>query len=384
MVPATLRKPFILLGVPIDAYNFSNTVSHLLSLVEAGRASGKSYQAATVNTDFLVNSVRDGKLFNLLHHVDWATADGMPVIWAARLLGIHAPERVAGADLVPALAERAAQKGFSIYFYGAAPGVAQRAADILKQRFPGVRVAGVCSPPFTKIEQTDPEIIEAIRAASPDILFVALGHPKQERWIQMYREKLGVPLLMGVGASLDFLAGEQKRAPLWMQQIGLEWLFRLLQEPRRLWQRYFVDMVVFSVLFARQWWSLHPKRISPSNRGRISWRPNGSESFIHLSGVFTSRNVKALQAIFDEALSYSPRLIIDAAGVRFLDSAVLGLLSEAAKQALKRGGALTLVDISKPLANVLSQLRLDRLFQFQNKLTAPRSQIEATDYSTAV
>jgi N-acetylglucosaminyldiphosphoundecaprenol N-acetyl-beta-D-mannosaminyltransferase len=384
MVPATLRSPFILLGVPIDAYDFSYTVSHLLSLVEAGRASGKSYQAATINTDFLVKSVRDGKLLHLLHHVDWATADGMPVIWAARLLGVHAPERVAGADLVPALAERAAQKGYSIYFYGAAPGVAQRAADTLKQRYPGLRVAGVCSPPFTKTEQTDPEIIEAIRATSPDILFVALGNPKQERWIQMYREKLSVPLLMGVGASLDFLAGKQKRAPLWMQQVGLEWLFRLLQEPRRLWQRYFVDMVVFSVLFARQWWSLHPKRISPTSRGRISWRPNSSESFIHLSGVLTSRNVKALQSVFDEALSFSPRLIIDASGVRFLDSGVLGLLSEAAKQAQKHGGALTLVDTPKPVVSVLSQLRLDRLFQFQDKRIAARSQTEAADYSTAV
>jgi N-acetylglucosaminyldiphosphoundecaprenol N-acetyl-beta-D-mannosaminyltransferase len=159
-------------------------------------------------------------------------------------LGTPVKERVAGADLFGALAERAAEAGYRLFYLGAAPGVAEKAAAVLAERYPGLNVVGTFSPPVMPWEELarDEETLRRIREAKPDVLFVAFGAPKQEMWLDAVRDRLGVPVGIGVGAAFDFAAGTVKRAPRWMQRVGLEWLFRLTQEPRRLWRRYlFVD-----------------------------------------------------------------------------------------------------------------------------------------------
>jgi len=163
-------------------------------------------------------------------------ADGMPLVWASRG---RLPERVAGSDLVPALCERAATKGYRVFLLGAAPGVADEAARRLCARHPTLVIAGTAAPPFRELTvQEHADLFEQIRAARPDLMFVAFGQPKGELWVAEHSRALGVPVTAQVGATLDFLAGRVRRAPRWLQRLGLEWAYRLFLEPRRLVSRY--------------------------------------------------------------------------------------------------------------------------------------------------
>lgn len=167
--------------------------------------------------------------------------DGVPLVWLGRLRGHAGVRRVYGPDTVLRLSEQAAQHAWSCYFYGGAPGVAERLAGVLTERFPGLRVAGVHAPPFRSLsEAEDAEDVSRINASRADVVFVGLGCPKQERWMADHRSRLTAAVLLGVGAAFDFHTGRVRQAPRWMMGAGLEWLFRLMQEPRRLWRRYLV------------------------------------------------------------------------------------------------------------------------------------------------
>lgn len=248
------RSVIRLLGVPIDNLTMAETLDRIEELVESGRAAGRSHQVATVNVDFLVKAHQDASVMAILQAADLATADGMPLVWASRLLEACAlKERVAGADLVPLLSERAAQKGYTIYLYGSAPGIAERAARKLVSQYEGLKIVGCYAPAFSDALEIPPEVKAEILEKRPDILLVALGNPKQERWIAKHKNQLPIPVMIGIGGSLDFIAGTIRRAPRWMQQMSLEWLYRLIKEPRRLWKRYVTDLLVFGILFIRQW-----------------------------------------------------------------------------------------------------------------------------------
>jgi N-acetylglucosaminyldiphosphoundecaprenol N-acetyl-beta-D-mannosaminyltransferase len=169
----------------------------------------------------------------------------MPLVWASRLSGEPLPARVAGVDLVAECARLSAQEGYRLFLLGAGPGVAEHAAAVLRRRYPTLVLAGTYAPPGTSPAQ-DAVTIERVRAAAPDILLVAFGAPRQDYWIRGHRDILGVPVCIGVGGSFDLLSGRISRAPSWMQGSGLEWLYRLGREPKRLWKRYFVhDLPVF-------------------------------------------------------------------------------------------------------------------------------------------
>jgi N-acetylglucosaminyldiphosphoundecaprenol N-acetyl-beta-D-mannosaminyltransferase len=181
-------------------------------------------------------------------------ADGAPIMWAAKAFGTPLKRKISGSDLVYWLTEYAAQKGYSVFLFGAAEGVADEAAEILKTRYPGLKIAGTYSPPlgFEKNPETDAEAVRIIREANPDICYVALGSPKQDLWNFHHYRDTGVPIHIGVGGSLDFVAGRTKRAPVWIQKCGLEWVWRLCQEPRRLWRRYLVNDMQIIPLFLRE------------------------------------------------------------------------------------------------------------------------------------
>jgi len=167
------------------------------------------------------------------------TPDGMSIVWILKLLGYRHVERVYGPDLMLAVCERSMEEGWSHYFYGGAPTVPETLAEKLADRFPDLQIVGTYSPPFRPLSpQEDREIIHMINAANPDIVWVGLSTPKQERWMAAHLEKLNVPVLIGVGAAFDFLSGRKKQAPRWIQRSGFEWLYRLASEPRRLWRRY--------------------------------------------------------------------------------------------------------------------------------------------------
>lgn len=204
--------------------------------------SGKLNQIVTVNLDFVAIARRDPDFRDTLNEADLAVADGMPLVWASRLSDQPLPQRLTGVELVDECCRVAVETDSNVFLLGAAPGIADEAADTLQARFPGLRIAGVYAPPFGPLTVEENErILKRIHEARPDFLFVALGAPQQDIWIRANRDRLDVPVCMGVGCVLDLLAGVVSRAPIWMQQTGLEWLFRLLQEPGRLWRRYILD-----------------------------------------------------------------------------------------------------------------------------------------------
>jgi N-acetylglucosaminyldiphosphoundecaprenol N-acetyl-beta-D-mannosaminyltransferase len=214
---------------------------------------GQGGWLVTANLDFLRRYVHDAGSRTLYDAADIRVADGMPLVWAARLQGDHLPERVAGSSLVIALAERAAREGRSLYLLGGAPGASARAAEVLGERFPGLRIAGTSSPDVSNPPQETEvgPMRQELQRLAPDVVLVGLGSPKQENLIALLRSALPSAWFMGVGVSFSFLAGDVRRAPVWMQRTGLEWVHRLAQEPRRLARRYLIEDLPFSLsLFA--------------------------------------------------------------------------------------------------------------------------------------
>jgi N-acetylglucosaminyldiphosphoundecaprenol N-acetyl-beta-D-mannosaminyltransferase len=229
-----------ILGVTVHAVTNTQT----LQLVERFIASGQPHQLCTVNPEFVVTARQDTEFRQIINQAALALPDGIGLLKAARFLGQPAlPERVAGSDLVVRLAELSHQKGYRLYFLGAMPGVAERAIEALQQRFPQMQVAGAFAG-SPAIEENE-AIVQRILSTRPDILLVAYGAPKQDKWIARNLERLQIPVCVGVGGSFDFLAGEVRRAPVWVQKLHMEWLHRLLQQPSR-WRRIWNAVVVFS------------------------------------------------------------------------------------------------------------------------------------------
>jgi N-acetylglucosaminyldiphosphoundecaprenol N-acetyl-beta-D-mannosaminyltransferase len=229
------------------------TLDRIGELVAAGRAGGSTYQLATVNVDFLVNAEADPELAGILRNADLCMPDGMPIVWASRLFGTRLPERVSGSDLVPLLAAQSAARGWRVHVFGSSPDVAARARTLIRERYPGAAVSIDPGPQLADPAVVDDAVLDGIAATRADILCVALGSPKQERFIAAHRHRLGIPVLVGVGGSFDMLVGERKRAPEWVQRVGLEWVYRTLQEPARLGPRYARDIRVFVPMLWREW-----------------------------------------------------------------------------------------------------------------------------------
>jgi N-acetylglucosaminyldiphosphoundecaprenol N-acetyl-beta-D-mannosaminyltransferase len=226
-------RSITILGVRVDDVTYEEALSHIERYVE----DGGTHQVATVNVEFIMEARRNPAFRRILAQADLCVPDGVGVLWAARRQGCPLRQRVAGVDLVEKIVARGAARGWRIYFLGAAPGVAERAATVLAGRYPGLKVAG-CYAGSPRPEEED-EIVGWVRAARPDVLFVAYGAPKQDLWVARNQARIGVPVAVGVGGSFDYIAGVARRAPEWAQRAGLEWLHRLVKEPWR-WRRQLV------------------------------------------------------------------------------------------------------------------------------------------------
>lgn len=245
-----------LFGMKIDALDMRQTVDAVLAWCRMPRGTACRY-VVTPNVDHAVMFQSHEGLRRSYAGASLILADGAPIVAASRLLGRALPERVAGSDLTPALFASAADEAapLRVFLLGAAPGVAERAAANIAARWPGVAVVGTLSPPlgFERDPHENERILAAVAAAQPDVLVLGLGAPKQELWIHDYADRLDAKVALCVGATIDFLAGEKRRAPRWMRHVGLEWFHRLASEPGRLARRYIRDAWIFPQLVWRDW-----------------------------------------------------------------------------------------------------------------------------------
>jgi N-acetylglucosaminyldiphosphoundecaprenol N-acetyl-beta-D-mannosaminyltransferase len=238
----------VLVGkVAIDAVDLEGALDAIEVLIRAGRGG----TVFTPNVDHVVLADENPRFCRAYQEVSLSLADGMPVLWASKLLGTPLPAKVSGSDLIEPLMDRAASRGYRVFLLGGAAGVAETARHALRTRLPKLEVVGTDSS-RVDVDVRQDDLLERIRRTRPDIVLVALGAPKQEVWSHEHREALAPAVLIGVGAGIDFIAGTQKRAPRWMSESGLEWLYRLARDPRRLAGRYFLRDPWFCWILARQ------------------------------------------------------------------------------------------------------------------------------------
>ncbi|HYG35496.1 MAG TPA: WecB/TagA/CpsF family glycosyltransferase [Clostridia bacterium] len=378
----SLRPPIAMLGVPFD----NVTKAEAIELIELMVASRNPHYLVTANVDFLVQARADVELRRILFDAHLVLCDGTPLVWASRWLGNPLPERVAGADLVPLLINVAAQKGYRLFFLGATPESARLAVAKLSASYPQLVIAGHYSPPFAHLLDMDhDEIKKRIVEARPDILFVSFGCPKQEKWIAMHYRQMKVPVTIGVGATIDFLAGAVRRAPVWMQRTGTEWVFRLAQEPRRLFRRYARDLCIFGSSFLPQWWQLQfsrsrRKSVVSSQKTEPSQLvkpvpvcpPASSETLVNslVNGQVDFQKIQLPERcdfaytlgpsnVVELAIADGRHCLVDTSLVKFIDSTGVGSLIRLQKRLRALGREMILLAPSSPVRRALGLMRLD-------------------------
>jgi N-acetylglucosaminyldiphosphoundecaprenol N-acetyl-beta-D-mannosaminyltransferase len=352
--------PIAILGVPFENINTDQTIQ----LVDQMIQSRGPHYLATANVDFLVQALRDAELRRILWDAHLVLCDGMPLIWASRLLGNPLPERVAGSDLVPLLIRLASEKGYRIFFLGSTPEATTQAVHSLLGQYPNLQIAGSYSPSVSPLlDMNHTEMIQQVRDAKPDLLFVAFGCPKQEKWIAMHYRNLGVPVAIGVGATIDFLAGRFKRAPVWMRRTGTEWIYRLMQEPRRLFHRYVKDLWVFGWGIFFQWWRLQFCLRRQRGRGESVSAASGTGWFqIKLPERLDMEAVQRNQPTWEQVFTSQRSCLLDAVNVRFIDSSGVGHLIRIHKRLRQAGHHLILIGPGTAVRRALKLMHLNDFF----------------------
>lgn len=346
--------PVAILGVPFDPVTLPGAIARIESMI----ASRRPHYVVTANVDFLVQAHRDVELRRILLEADLTLCDGTPLVWASRWLGNALPERVAGSDLAPELMQVAAAKGYRVFFLGAGPGVAEAATARLRERYPAINIVGHYAPPFAALLEMDhAHIVQQVRAAQPDILLVGFGCPKQEKWIAMHHRALGVPVAIGVGATIDFLAGRVPRAPAWMRRSGTEWVFRLMREPRRLFRRYAHDLTCFLPTLAAQWWRLDSRPHMPEPArvlalGRPEW------DGVEVGTCLTRSTLERSPDLWRNLPRRSAHCVVDLSRVRHIDGTGVAFLVQWRKELLGHRHHLVLLAPSDAVRRALSALRL--------------------------
>jgi N-acetylglucosaminyldiphosphoundecaprenol N-acetyl-beta-D-mannosaminyltransferase len=341
----------VILGIPFNNVTFAEAVEWVHQRI----LSRKPGYIATANLDFVKLAWEDPELQRILLEADLVVADGFPIVWLSRLFGPALKERVTGSDLVPMLAGMARDKGHSLYLLGGAPGVGEKAAQSLRNNYPGVRIAGQYSPPLADVITMDhPGILMRLEAAKPDILLIAFGAPKQEKFANFHVRTWSIPVSIGVGGTLDFLAGTQIRAPRIVQRLSLEWLWRMMTAPRRLVKRYWADLIFLLTTCG----SLLKLRLLPDHPFTAPSEParGHDPSPDILWASYTSRDIPSLESLFSAAGKRS--IALDIMGVPWFSSTELGLLLQLAKTCRHQGCRLILFHTGTRIKRLMSTCRL--------------------------
>jgi len=242
-----MTSAITMMGCRIDNLSMEETLVRIEEFIR----SGQPHQHVVVNVDKLVKASRDPELRRIVNDCALVNADGMPVVWASRLLGKPLKERVAGIDLFEALMRRAGDKGWGVFLLGAREEVVAQVADTYRRRYPALRIAGWRNG-YWSGDAEEAAVAAQVQASGAALLFVAISSPKKEQFLGRWQDEMKIPFAMGVGGTFDVAIGRVKRAPRWMQRAGLEWFYRFLQEPRRMFRRYFIDDMAFIWLFIKE------------------------------------------------------------------------------------------------------------------------------------
>ena len=354
----TISNAVAVLGVPFHNVTMDDAVSFIDEKIQEGGF----HQIATANVDFLMHAIRDRELQEILCSCSLVVPDGMPILWASKLLGSRLRQRVCGVDLVPRLAELSVKRGYRIFLLGASDATSQRAAEKLQQRYPGLEICGRYSPPVRPLAQMNhDEILQKIEAVRPDILLVAFGNPKQEKWLSMHRNRLNVPVCIGVGGSLDFIAGAVARAPKWMQRGGLEWAYRMMQEPKRLAQRYIGDAIGLVAHMPQQLVTnaMQPRHVTRS--GIFADRTENT-TVISIYGDFAGASLTEFSAIARDAVFSGMNLVLNMSQTTYLSADSLAELIHLRSTLLPGQQQLWLAELRPHLLRLLQGARLNTYF----------------------
>jgi N-acetylglucosaminyldiphosphoundecaprenol N-acetyl-beta-D-mannosaminyltransferase len=348
-----------LFGLPIT----NVTMAQAVARIEEHILSGTTHQIATANLDFARNSLKDQYLQRIICECSMVLPDGAPMVWASTLFGSPLKERVTGVDLIPELAKLSAERGYGIYLLGASEESSRRAAEVLAERYPGVRIVGRMSPEIQPLHEMDNEyLLREIDEADPDILLVAFGNPKQEIWIHRHRDRLKVPVAIGIGGAFDLIAGNLKRAPKWMQWMQLEWCFRLAQEPFRLLPRYTRDAIALLMHLPL---GLAANRMQPEERrhGRLKVQVEGTVRVIATPAKLSGDVCNWLVREAKQAVIAGQTMVVDMSATIRVEADGLGGLLEARRILLADGLWIWLAGMSNPVRRVLQFSAMSDLFR---------------------
>jgi len=354
------NPPIAILGVPFDNLTTDETLALTARMVESRRP----HHLVTADVDFLVQSQEDVELRRILFEAHLVLCDGPPLLWASELLGNPLPGGIAGPDIAPLLVQLAAENGYRLFLLGATPESTERAIGSLRARHPDLIVAGHYSPPFKQlIEMTHGEVLRQVAAAKPDILFVALGSQKQEKWIAMHYRTLGVPVCIGVGSTFDFLREPAQPVATARRKQWLKWFFRLWKSPRLSPGRMARTCWVFGNGIFRQWWQFQSRAnqnwkrsTSKTVRSEINWQS------IRLPESIDLVTVRDDNMLVDQALADGRHCLLEANEVQSIDSTGVGMLIGLQKKIRATGRQLVLLAPSPPLTQALELMHLENFF----------------------
>lgn len=357
------REVYCLLGLPFDAVDMAGAVKR----VRDAAARRIPFVFSTPNVNFLIGSRTDSQFRASVVNSDLSTADGMPLVWIARLLGAPIRERVAGSNLFEHLSEGTFTR-LSVYFFGGKEGVAEAACRRLSQEPSGLRCAGFECPGFGSVEEMSSDrTIAHINASGADFLVVSLGARKGQAWIERNRARISVPVISHLGAVVNFVAGAASRAPNWMQRVGLEWLWRIKEEPG-LARRYFSDgMVLLWLLVTRvvpyAWFMYRRKSTGQElDAATIDLAENGSESVVHLRGAWVRENLKPLRNCFSEVIKAEMDVRLELGGVTYVDCAFVGLVMLLHGHLAQHSRQLRIVSLQEPIRRVMGYCCAEYLY----------------------
>ena len=356
------RDVYCLLGLPFDAVDLDGAVRR----VRDAARHRQSCFFSTPNLNFVVASLADEDFRRSVVYSDLSFADGMPLVWIARLFGIPIRERTAGSNLFDSLRDSPG-KQLSVFFFGGPDGVAEAACRRLSLEDKGLTCVGYESPGFGSIEEMSSEaVIRRINDSQADFLVVSLGARKGQAWIELNRPRLTVPVISHLGAVLNFVAGTAKRAPAWMQRTGLEWIWRIKEEPA-LWRRYLADGIEFFALLATRvlpyaWYLMrHAPAADQLAAAALEARDEEQIYVIRLRGAWTRANIAPLRDCFAKAVLGEKDVTLDMAGVTYVDSAFVGLAILLQGYQSRRGRRLLVVSLQDPVRRVIGYCCADYL-----------------------